>query len=242
MSPTPIRHPRSLPTTPSSPNRAQPTAQASHVAHDLIALSRNTSRGLDHGTPNSSGASVELADPDYWYRLGQRNAYAQAAGLLLAPAVAEDAFTIAERITTQLDAGVTDVDELHSAAYGNETGRRPQALEWLGPHAFNARYGPSSLDELHCGMRWGDHADQRITLRPDDGGDRGLLFVYDPTWDEYALLATDVSVRAVHTALRDATQIDVHMDPLRFAALVTERAVEPEPVPSATPPVIEVQL
>ncbi len=238
--PTPQRRPLSPAATWHDPTQA--TAHVSNVARDLIALSRNTSRGLDHGTPSWSGATAELTDPDYWYRLGQRNAYAQAAGLLLAPAVAEDPFTIAERITTQLDAAVTDVDELHSAAYGNRAYPRPDALEWLGPHAFRARYGPSSLDELHCGMRWGDRADQQITLRPRDGSDRGLLFVYDPTWDEYAVLATDVPTRAVHAALKDATHIDVHMDPVTFARLVRDRALEPEPAEAAAAPTLEVQL
>src|SRR3954468_13448676 len=73
----------------------------------LLALARNAS------------LNVEEHDPiDYWYRLGQRNAYAHATAQLLAPELGHDPFAIAERITTALDAGTTDVRELRQAAYG----------------------------------------------------------------------------------------------------------------------------
>lgn len=221
------------------------------VADDLIALSRNTSQGLAHDTLSSSGAAPTAdqidrgADDsvDYWYRLGLRNAYAQAAGLLIAPAAAADPFTVAERITTRIDAGVTDIAELSSAAYGNTPARPNAALKWHGERAFAARYGDRSPAERDYGMRWGPRGDQRITLRPNDTGDRGLLYVYDPTWDEYALLGADVTRGAVEAAFHEAVQIDIHLDPGRFARIVHQHAATPEArVPGLEHRPMEVQL
>ena len=220
---------------PHPPSRSLP-GDARRVVEDLIALSRNTSQGLAHDTPSSSGAAPtpdQLArgaadSVDYWYRLGLRNAYAQAAGLLIAPAAAADPFTVAERITTRIDAGVTDIAELSSAAYGNMPARRNAALEWHGERAFAARYGDRSPAERDYGMRWGPRGNQRITLRPDDTGHRGLLYVYDPTWDEYALLAADVTRGAVEAAFHEAVEIDIHLAPERFARFVQQHAATPE--------------
>src|SRR6478752_8082769 len=94
------------------------------IIDQLMALARNASR------------NVEEHDPiDYWYRLGQRNAYAHATAQLLAPELAQDPFTIAERITTALDAGAIDIAELREAAYGRQSGAAlpKPALEWVGP-------------------------------------------------------------------------------------------------------------
>jgi hypothetical protein len=220
-----------------SPDPTQTHGQ--ELARDLIALCRNTSRGLVDDTHSSNGEGTGLDDIDYWYRLGQRNAYSQAAGLLLAPAAAEDPFVIAERITTRLDAGVTDIDELNAAAYGprigDHAGNRADGLKWLGPRAFVAQYGPGTPADRHYGMRWCARGDQRITLRPNAAGDRGLLFAYDPTWDEYAVLADDVQTRAVDAALQHAVQIDIHLDPGRFAQLVREHATRSTATHAAEP-------
>ena len=221
------------------------------VVEDLIALSRNTSRGLAHDTPSSSGAARTAgqidrtadASVEYWYRLGPRNAYAQAAGLLIAPAAAADPFIVAERITARVDAGVTDIAGLRSAAYGTTVGHTHAGLQWHGERAFAARYGDRSPAERDFGMRWGPRGDQRITLRPNDTGDRGLLYVYDPTWDEYALLAADVSRAAVEAGFRDAVEIDIHLEPNKFAQLVQQHTVTPQgPTPDAGRRSMEVQL
>src|SRR3954468_24969815 len=77
------------------------------VVDRLMALARNAS------------LNVEEHDPiDYWYRLGQRNAYAHATAQLLAPELRHDPVAIAEHITTALDAGTADLRELRQAAYG----------------------------------------------------------------------------------------------------------------------------
>ena len=247
---------------PAAPAPLQPTRRpdppphslsddARKVVEDLIALSRNTSRGLAHDTPSSSGDAPTAGQHDrpaddgveYWYRLGLRNAYAQAAGLLIAPAAAADPFTVAERITTRVDAGVTDIAELSSAAYGTAIGHTHAGLEWHDERAFAARHGNRSPAERDYGMRWGPRGDQRITLRPNDTGDRGLLYVYDPTWDEYALLAADVPRAAVVAAFRDAVEIDIHLDPGRFVQLVQQHTATPElGVPDAGRRSMELQL
>lgn len=211
-------------------------ADTRRVAEDLIALSRNTSRGLAHDTPSSSGADTSHGTPgkapddgiDYWYRLGLRNAYAQAAGLLIARDAAADPFTVGERITACIDAGVTNIAELRSAAYGNVPTWPGDDLGWHGERTFAALYGDRSPAERDYGMRWGPRGDQRITLRPNATGDRGLLYVYDPTWDEYAVLAEEVTRGAVEGAFHEAVQIDIHLDPREFARIVRQHAATPE--------------
>jgi hypothetical protein len=180
---------------------------------------------------------------DYWYRLGLRNAYAQAAGLCLARELAEDPFAIAERITTRLDAGVTDLTALHSAAYGRVArATAERQLDWVGPKEFAARHGVVGTADRHFASHWGARGEQRITLRPSPVGGRGLLFVYDPTWDEYAVLATDVTPAAVEAAFTHASQVDIHLEPVRFAELVHEHEAEIRSPKAATAVEVGVRL
>jgi hypothetical protein len=104
------------------------------VTQKLIALSRGAHQNVD------------IDDPvGYWYRLGQRNAYAEAAGLVIAGGNDSLAFTIAERITNALSQGCTEVAELARAGHGRVqlevVGEAAPALTWMGPVAFHARYG-----------------------------------------------------------------------------------------------------
>ena len=81
------------------------------AVEQLIALSRNAHQGVD------------LDDPaDYWYRLGQRNAYAHAVGLTLSNGVDDVAFTVADRITGALSDGVHELSALTMAASGRAPG------------------------------------------------------------------------------------------------------------------------
>ena len=76
-----------------SPTPTEQDRLTSDLTANLIVLARN------------AAANVDPADPvDYWYRLGQRNAYAHATGMLLAPDLGQGAFRIAERLTAALDA------------------------------------------------------------------------------------------------------------------------------------------
>ena len=146
------------------------------------------------GLARSAHVNVDLEDPaDYWYRLGQRNAYAHAAGMCLAPAADPRHFTVADRITASLSDGVTDLDALTRAARaalpGHQAPTRDSAgLEWIGPKAFQARYGELPGIDHDYGMRWGASQDTRISLRHPTDATAGLLYAYNATWDEYAVL------------------------------------------------------
>ncbi|GAA2748320.1 hypothetical protein GCM10009868_40870 [Terrabacter aerolatus] len=195
---------------------AHPTQSAAfpgdRVVDQLMAVARNAS------------LNIEEHDPiDYWYRLGQRNAYAHATAQLLAPELGHDPFTIAERITTALDAGTTDLRELRDAAYGARAVTTPPepSIEWVGPKAFDAQHRNIRGVDRDYGMRWGPRSNQRISLRLDgDAATNGLLYAYDPTWQEYAVLSTSAPRAAVDRAFAHATDTDIHMPIETFVQLV----------------------
>lgn len=226
----PTTHTANSPTPGSAPGTAAERAghdlylaAQERIVIDLLTLARNA-------TLNAERSDLV----DYWYRLGQRNAHAQAAGLLLAQTQPEEPAAITERIERSLDAGVSDLNSLRWAAYGlGAGGTTPQAifaeqaapdasaqLAWIGPKGFEARWG--HLPGMHhdYGFRWGPRGEQRISLRLPEGADSGLLYVYDPTWDQYAVLSTSAARDTVEAAFHRATQIDIHLDPRQFTQLV----------------------
>jgi hypothetical protein len=73
----------------------------------------------------------------------------------------------------------------------------PVEPDWVGPQAFTARHSHSGVDQ-DLGMRWGPRWEQRIAFHRKPGADHGLRYAYDPTWDEYAVLAADAPLAAVH--------------------------------------------
>jgi len=77
-----------------------------------------------------------------------------------------------------------------------DTDRMP-ALRWMGPVAFARACGSVPGINHDLGTRWGPNCDQRVSLRVGVGLDAGVLYVHDPTWDEYAVLATDVTLAEV---------------------------------------------
>ena len=212
-----------MPSPPAAPVTTSGTASGTLELHwdpaaeRLVALARNAHRNVDRRD-----------DVDYWYRLGQRNAYAHAAGILIGRGVDSTAFAISERLTAALEAGVTDLGPLRSTALGEPTSGSPsQSPTWLGPVAFRAQYGSDGVHrsthlgiDHDYGMRWGAAGDQRISLRHPPGADSGLLYAYDPTWDEYAVLSGAASVQAVEAAFTQAVATDPHMAVTDFAALV----------------------
>ncbi len=187
----------------------------------MIALSRGAHRGVD-----------QRDDLDYWYRLGQGDAYAFAAALVLARGVDSHAFAVSEPVTGALSDGVTELGELRDAAL--DTRHRAAdpdvALAWLGPIQFHQQHRAVPGIELDYGMRWGSNGDQRVSLRLLVAADRGLLYVYDPTWDEYAVLFRDIPAAAVEAAFTRAGQSDIHMSPQSFAAIVAQQPSIPAPV------------
>lgn len=92
-------------------------------------------------------------------------------------------------------------------------------LTWLGPLAFSRRYAGWGADQ-DFGDQWGHHRDQRITHRHQLGADTGLLYVYDSTWNEYAVLGEDVSLAAVGEAVVCAQAVKPHLPVTDFAALL----------------------
>ena len=101
----------------------------------------------------------------------------------------------------------------------HDTYRQP-ALEWRGPVAFARAYGAVPGIDHDFGARWGSNDDQRVSLRLEDGDETGLLYVYDPTWDEYAVIGTDVPLAAVKNAFAAALQIGEHAAVEDFLALL----------------------
>ena len=202
----------------------------------LLALACNASRNVDESDPI-----------DYWYRLGQRNAYAQATALIVSRETGHDVFAVTERITTALDADVTDAAQLRAAAYGMTplpAAARPQ-LEWVGAKAFDAQHHSIRGVDRDYGMRWGSRSDQRISLRLDgDGATHGLLYAYDKTWQEYAVLSTNAPRAAVDRAYAHALDTDSHLPVEDFAGLVATyaAALAVAAEPPARPSIVEAQL
>jgi len=199
-------------------------------AERMVALSRNAHRGVD-----------QRDDIDYWYRLGQRNAYAHSAGIVIAHGVDSNAFAVSERITAALTDGVSDVAELRAAALDVQHRSTEPEVEviWIGPLQFHQQCNDLAGIDQDYGMRWGSNGDQRVSLRRPVGAHRGLLYVYDPSWDEYGVLSHDVSVAAVEAAFSRAVQTDIHMSAQSFAAIIATQAVARDQVELAVGVVLE---
>ena len=114
----------------------------------------------------------------------------------------------------------------------DSTTRDPQApppqLDWIGQHAFTARYAVQPVVDRVVGVRWGPRHDQSVHhhLASVDSP-TGLVYAYDLTWDEYAVLATDVPKAAVETALSRAWAGDAHLTLEVFAGLLTDSLTAP---------------
>jgi len=109
----------------------------------------------------------------------------------------------------------------------SRTERQPDAslqrLDWMGRHAFTARYAVQPVVDLTLGARWGPRHDQSVLhhLATVDSP-TGLVYAYDLTWDEYAVLAIDVPRAAVETALARARAGDAQLTVEVFAGLLTD--------------------
>ncbi|MHB8188368.1 MAG: hypothetical protein ACYDDU_20330 [Dermatophilaceae bacterium] len=109
---------------------------------------------------------------------------------------------------------------------------RQPALEWRGPVAFARAYGALPGIDHDFGTRWGSNGDQRVSLRVEVGADAGLLYVYDPTWDEYAVIGTDVPLAGVQDAFARVLQLGENAAVEDFIALLPlVSAVRPSPGP-----------
>ena len=90
---------------------------------------------------------------------------------------------------------------------------RQPTLEWRGPVSFARAHTVVPGIERDFGSRWGSNGDQRVSLRVEVGSDTGLLYVYDPTWDEYAVIGSDVppSPRSRMRSLARRGSVSTHL-------------------------------
>ena len=78
------------------------------------------------------------------------------------------------------------------------------------------------------GTRWGPRHDQSVSYHlATVDSPTGLAYAYDLTWDEYAVLATDVPRAAAQTALGRALVCDAHLTVEVFAGLLTDSLMAP---------------
>jgi hypothetical protein len=122
------------------------------------------------------------------------------------------------------------VDDWHRL--GLDQAYRHPTLEWRGPVVFARAYGAVPGIDHDFGRRWGSNRDQRVSLRVEFGADAGLLYVYDPTWDEYAVLGTGLRLAAVENAFARSPRLGEHPSVEDFIALLPKvSAVRPTPMP-----------
>ena len=107
---------------------------------------------------------------------------------------------------------------------------RLRRLDWIGPHAFKARYGTQPGVAADFGMWWGPRHDQRICHRRASlDSPNGLLYAYDLTWDEYAVLAIDVPSAAIEAVIHRALASDTRMSAEVIAGLLADHQTVPTP-------------
>jgi hypothetical protein len=71
-------------------------------------------------------------------------------------------------------------------------------VRWISEARFNRHVSGADFDH-HYGGLWGPRHDQRLSLRLAAGATAGVLYAYDPLWDEYAVLqpgAAQIDVEA----------------------------------------------
>ena len=101
-------------------------------------------------------------------------------------------------------------------------------LDWTGRHAFTARYAVQPVVDAILGTRWGPRHDQSVSFHlATVDSPTGLVYAYDLTWDEYAVLATDVPRAAVEAALGRALASDAHLTLEALAGLLTDSLTAP---------------
>jgi hypothetical protein len=102
------------------------------------------------------------------------------------------------------------------------------ALGWMGSRAFKARYGVLPGVDRDFGMWWGPRHDQRVSHRRETlDSPTGLLYAYDLTWDEYAVLATDIPWATVEAIINRALSSETRMSADAMAGLLVDHLVVP---------------
>lgn len=196
------------------PSEAPSTHNARWTVETLLHLAVRAHQNVDR-----------TDDVDYWYRLGQRNAYLQSAAQLTCLTQGNPVWEVADRLGRAIEDGCSDVPALARLALMDaQSGLDQRAcdLDWVGPRAFKARYAATPGTDHDYGMRWGPRSDQRILhRRTEERAPTGILYAYDATWDEYAVIGLDIPTAAVEAVFRRAVDSDIHMPAAEFARLVT---------------------
>lgn len=190
---------------------------------------RNVHRAQLLGMATAAQQCLDLDDPaDFWYRQGVRDAYAFAAALLATGVVGDVTRAAADRVTDLLGEGITDLGVLMVAT---EPAPRPEpdGLTWVGPLAFGKLTADQPGIDHDLGSRWGTQRDVRISHRRPHDGTTGLLYAYDRTWDEYAILAHHIDTDTVETAKKAARAVDPDMPVEDFLDVLREARARPTP-------------
>ena len=107
---------------------------------------------------------------------------------------------------------------------------KPLRLKWMGLRAFKARYGVQPGVDRDFGRWWGPRHDQRLCHRRHTlDSPTGLLYAYDLTWDEYAVLATDIPWAAVEAIINRALVSVTRMPAEAIVGLLVDHLVVPAP-------------
>jgi hypothetical protein len=123
-------------------------------------------------------------------------------------------------------------DPGHRHLLGHQGAHRQPVLEWRGPAAFARVYGRACGIDHNLDPCWGSNGDQLVSLRVESSSSSGLLYVYDPTWDEYAVIDPDIPLAAVLEAVARAQELSTHVAVEDFMALLPQA---PTAHPSAGP-------
>lgn len=186
-------------------------------------------------------AAQQALDPDepadFWYRQGVRDAYAYAAALQVTGHIGDRTRVAANRVIALLGEEVTDLGILRTAI--EAVGATPAAQPtWVGPLAFHRLTARQPGTDHDLGTGWGQRHDIRIRHRRRADDTVGLLYAYDPTWDEYAVLDPAAPVGVVARAVRAALETDPHLSVADFLTLLRTNA----PAVGAQPEAPGVQL
>ena len=176
------------------------------ATRSLLNSATNTHQQLDPTAPA----------PGYLH--GRRDACLQAFAQAVATPAGElwPDHLVTERIETQLhamlDQGVVDTQLLEVAALliAEHPAPPSRRLTWVGPLAFQRATAAQRGIDMDLGFDWGDGRDTRISCRREPDATRGLLYAYNRTWDEYAVLSDSISVQHVETVYKATVLGDGH--------------------------------
>lgn len=197
---------------------------------------RNVHRAQLLGMATSAQQGLDLDDPaDYWYRTGQRDAYAYAAALLGQGRVGDPARAAADRVTQLLANGFTDLGVLLDATQP-EPPLVHQSLTWVGPIAFQQLLAHHDGVDHDLGTTWGPRHDVRISHHRPHDGTTGLLYAYDRTWDEYVVLAAHATFAVAERVYRRALDRDPHLGLADVLTILHADPSTPQRAPAVTGP------